>query len=51
LASEEQENYGFRIMEKLLARSTEEGSRALVHGLLAGQESNGQYMSDCHVEM
>jgi NAD(P)-dependent dehydrogenase (short-subunit alcohol dehydrogenase family) len=50
LASEAQESHGFRIAEKLLARSSEEGSRVLVHGLLAGQESNGQYLSNCHVE-
>jgi len=50
LAHESQGSRGFRIAEKLLARSTEEGSRVLVHGLLAGQESNGQYLSNCHVE-
>jgi len=50
LAREAQEGRGFRIAEKVLARSTEEGSRVLVHGLLAGQESNGQYLSNCHVE-
>jgi hypothetical protein len=33
-----------------LARSTEMGSRALVHGLLAGPESNGQYLTNCHVQ-
>jgi hypothetical protein len=33
-----------------MARSTEEGSRALVHGLLADQESNGQYLNNCHVQ-
>ncbi|KAF5693132.1 alcohol dehydrogenase [Fusarium denticulatum] len=32
-----------------LARSTEMGSRALVAGVLAGQESNGQYMNNCQV--
>ncbi|KAF5976400.1 alcohol dehydrogenase [Fusarium bulbicola] len=32
-----------------LARSTEMGSRALVTGVLAGQESNGQYMNNCQV--
>jgi NAD(P)-dependent dehydrogenase (short-subunit alcohol dehydrogenase family) len=50
LARESQASRGFRIAEKLLARSTEEGSRILVHGLLAGPETNGQYLSDCHVE-
>jgi NAD(P)-dependent dehydrogenase (short-subunit alcohol dehydrogenase family) len=50
LAHEAQGSRGFRIAEKLLARSSEEGSRTLVHGLLAGQESDGQYLSNCHVE-
>jgi NAD(P)-dependent dehydrogenase (short-subunit alcohol dehydrogenase family) len=50
LAQESQESRGFRIAEKILARSTEEGSRTLVDGLLASQESNGQYLSNCHVE-
>lgn len=33
-----------------LARTTEMGSRALVHGLLAGEESSGQYLTNCHVQ-
>ncbi|KAF4981745.1 hypothetical protein FZEAL_2547 [Fusarium zealandicum] len=33
-----------------LARTTEMGSRALVHGVLAGLESNGQYLTNCHVQ-
>ncbi|KAH7201526.1 hypothetical protein DER44DRAFT_841829 [Fusarium oxysporum] len=32
-----------------MARSTEMGSRALVAGVLAGQESNGQYINNCQV--
>ncbi|KAH7237753.1 uncharacterized protein BKA55DRAFT_666461 [Fusarium redolens] len=32
-----------------MARSTEMGSRALVAGVLAGPESNGQYMTNCQV--
>ncbi|KAI8961307.1 NAD(P)-binding protein [Daldinia sp. FL1419] len=51
LANESQASRAFQILEKLLARSTEEGSRVLVHGVLAGQETNGQYLSNCHVEM
>ncbi|KAF2008116.1 putative short-chain dehydrogenase [Amniculicola lignicola CBS 123094] len=42
---------GLRISEKLLARSTEEGSRALVDGVLAGKESHGQYLTNCHVQI
>lgn len=33
-----------------LARSTEMGSRALVHGLLADAKSSGQYLTNCHVQ-
>jgi NAD(P)-dependent dehydrogenase (short-subunit alcohol dehydrogenase family) len=33
-----------------LARTSEMGSRALVHGLLAGPESSGQYLTNCHVQ-
>lgn len=33
-----------------LARTTEMGSRALVDGVLAGPESNGQYLTNCHVQ-
>ncbi|EED14296.1 short-chain dehydrogenase, putative [Talaromyces stipitatus ATCC 10500] len=39
-----------RVMEKLLARSTEEGSRALVHGVVSGVQTNGEYLTNCHVE-
>ena len=40
---------GLRMAERLLARTTEEGSRVLVHGLAAGAESNGQYLTNCRV--
>ncbi|CAK7212491.1 hypothetical protein SEUCBS140593_001521 [Sporothrix eucalyptigena] len=33
-----------------IARSTEMGSRALVHGLFAGKQSAGQYINNCHVQ-
>jgi hypothetical protein len=33
----------------LFARSTEYGSRTLVHAASQGPESNGQYFSDCAV--
>lgn len=49
LARERAGETGFKFAEKVFARSTEEGSRTLVHGLLAGKESNGQYLNDCHV--
>ncbi len=34
------------IMKPLLARTTECGSRTLVAGAVAGEESHGKYMSD-----
>ena len=37
-------------MKLLLARTTEYGSRTLVHAANAGEESNGQYLSDCKVK-
>ena len=50
LANESQGSVGYRAMEKILARTSEEGSRVLVHGLLAGEETNGQYLANCLVE-
>ena len=38
----------FRIMKALLARTTEMGSRSLVHAGSAGANTHGQYLSDCH---
>jgi NAD(P)-dependent dehydrogenase (short-subunit alcohol dehydrogenase family) len=39
----------FSVLEALLARTTEAGSRTLVAGATAGLESHGQYMADCIV--
>ncbi|KAK8039687.1 short-chain dehydrogenase [Apiospora rasikravindrae] len=50
LAQESADSRAFKMFEKVMARSTNEGSRVLVHGLLAGSETNGQYMSNCQVE-
>lgn len=50
LADEMRNGSGFQMGENMLARSTEEGSRALVHGLLVGEESHGQYLTNCHVQ-
>ena len=42
--------WGLYLMKLLLARSTEVGSRTLVHGGTdAGAESNGQYLDSCKV--
>jgi len=37
------------IMKSLFGRTTEVGSRTLVAGVNAGEESHGKYMSDGHV--
>lgn len=39
--------WGFWLIKLVLARTTEVGSRTLVHGSSQGVESHGQYMSDC----
>jgi len=33
----------------VIARTTEAGSRTLVAGVAAGQESHGKFMADCRV--
>ncbi|KAJ5373999.1 Short-chain dehydrogenase/reductase SDR [Penicillium concentricum] len=45
----ETDSVGLRVGERLLARSTEEGSRALVHAIMADEKSNGQYLTNCRV--
>ncbi|KAJ4990221.1 short-chain dehydrogenase [Stagonosporopsis vannaccii] len=42
--------WGLYFMKLLFARSTELGSRNLVHAASMGPESHGQYVSDCLVE-
>lgn len=37
------------ILRFFLARSTEVGSRTLVHAASQGPESHGQYLSDCEI--
>jgi NAD(P)-dependent dehydrogenase (short-subunit alcohol dehydrogenase family) len=46
----ENDSFGARMGDRMLARSTEMGSRALVNGVLSNAESNGQYLSNCHVQ-
>ncbi len=41
--------FGLWLMKALLARTTEQGSRTLVHAAAAGVESHGQYLSNCRV--
>lgn len=40
----------FSLWKLCVARSTEHGSRSLVYAAQAGEESNGQYLSDCRVK-
>lgn len=39
----------FSVMMVLLARTTEVGSRTLVHAALSGPETHGQYLADCEI--
>jgi retinol dehydrogenase 12 len=41
--------WGLWLMKALLARTTEAGSRTLVHAAAAGEPSHGQYLSSCQV--
>lgn len=41
--------WGLYFMKLALARTTEYGSRTLVHAAIQGPESHGQYMSDCKI--
>lgn len=50
LAQENSGSFAFKIAESVFARSTEEGSRTLIHGLLADKSTHGKYLSDCKVE-
>ncbi|KAH7024932.1 uncharacterized protein B0I36DRAFT_250774 [Microdochium trichocladiopsis] len=51
LARESAGSKGFQAFERVMARTAEEGSRTLVHGLLGGPETDGQYLADCRVEV
>jgi retinol dehydrogenase 12 len=37
------------ILSMIIARTSEAGSRTLLAGLAAGEESHGTYMADCEV--
>jgi retinol dehydrogenase 12 len=41
---------GQRMALKVIGRSSEKGSRTLVHGAVAGKEVHGQYVSECQVK-
>ncbi|KAF2442447.1 NAD(P)-binding protein [Karstenula rhodostoma CBS 690.94] len=42
---------GLKILKFFFARTTEFGSRTLVHAAVSGAESHGHYLSDCKVEL
>jgi retinol dehydrogenase-12 len=37
------------LLSAIIARTTEAGSRTLVHGISVGEESNGTYIKDCQI--
>lgn len=39
----------FRPYRKLVARSAQEGARTLLHAAAGGENTHGQYLSDCEV--
>ncbi|KAJ8133532.1 hypothetical protein O1611_g88 [Lasiodiplodia mahajangana] len=43
-------SYIISFAKAIMARTTEVGSRTLVHSAAAGMESHGQYMSECRVK-
>ena len=49
LAREMPNNVGVRAFEKIMARTTEEGSRTLVHAATRGPETHGKYLNDCKI--
>ncbi|ETI19424.1 hypothetical protein G647_09258 [Cladophialophora carrionii CBS 160.54] len=44
------EDVVLKVMYKTIGRESEHGARTLVHGAVAGQESHGQYLSECQVK-
>lgn len=43
--------WSFIVMKFFLARTTELGSRTLVHAASSGAETHGHYLSDCKIEL
>jgi retinol dehydrogenase-12 len=41
--------YALAVFKFLLARSTEVGSKTLVHAAVAGEETHGKYLSECQI--
>lgn len=45
----EMKNPVVNLLKKLVCRTTEVGSRTLVHAGLSGKETHGAYLSDCKI--
>ncbi|KAM0322250.1 hypothetical protein ACHAPQ_009100, partial [Fusarium lateritium] len=41
---------GFSFLKLIFARTTEVGSRTLVHGVTQGEETHGAYISECQIQ-
>jgi retinol dehydrogenase-12 len=50
LGRNKKKGVGERFFESWLPRTAEMGSRTLVHGVVAGEESDGCYLSECKVK-
>ncbi|CAG9973288.1 unnamed protein product [Clonostachys byssicola] len=42
--------FNLSIAKLIAGRSSEEGSRTLLHGVAAGEESHGKYLSECEIK-
>jgi hypothetical protein len=38
------------ILRRLVGRTAEQGSRTLLHAVVAGKESHGKYLSECEIK-
>lgn len=43
------DSWSVRLFKRILARTTEEGSRALVHAGTQGADTHGEYLSNCTI--
>ena len=50
LGRSKQEVLPERMIKSIIGRTAEQGSRTLVHGVTAGPETHGQYVSECQVK-
>ena len=45
-----EQGFGLNMVLRLIGRSSEEGSRTLIHGATGGEETHGQYLSESQVK-